>query len=76
MAQQSTGPGGLPKPHWEAPMQIFLSEVPGWALAKPSSIPSFPLVPGSGLGCLCTMVRRTAQRRTRAHLQETKQNWA
>ena len=68
--------GGLPKPRWEALMQIFLPEVLGWALAKPSSIPSFPPAPGSGLGCLCTTVSGTAQRRTHTHLQESKQNWA
>ena len=59
-----------------APMQIFLPEVLGWMLAKPSSIPYYPPVPESGLGCLCTTVGGTALRRTHAHLQESKQNWA
>ena len=57
-------------------MQIFLPEVPGWMLVEPSSIPSFPLVPESGLGCLWATVGGTAQRRTHAHLQKTKQNLA
>ena len=68
--------GGLPKPRCEAPMQIFLPEVLGWSPAKPSSVPSFPTAPRSGLGCLCTTMGGTAQRRTHAHLQETKQNLA
>ena len=70
-------PGGFPKPCWEAPMQIFLPEVLGWVPVKSSSVPSFPPVPGSGLGCLCPTVGRTAQGRTRSHLQESKpKNWA
>ena len=44
--------GGLLKPQWEALMQIFLPEVLRWALAKPSSVPSFPMVPGSGMECI------------------------
>ena len=48
----------------------------GWTLAEPSSIPSFPPVPESGLRCLCTTVGGSAQRRTHACLQESQQNWA
>ena len=69
-------PGGLPKPCCEAPVQIFLPEVLGWAPVKSSFVPSFPPVPGSGLGCLCPTVGRTAQGRTHSHLQERKKNWA